>query len=89
MATQHITLTKHTMLITAIKEKAGFSLYDSNNGIQQAISIYYESLLNYVVEQFKELYERTPKKQLPNVTTEMPIVIAGRNFLWCWALWKG
>ena len=68
-------------VVTTIKERAGFSLYDSTNGIQQAISVYYESLLSYVVEQFKELYERTPKKQLPNVTMEMPIVIAGGTSL--------
>ena len=72
---------KHTdetsNVITAIKEKADFSLYDSTNGVQKAISIYYESLLSYVVEKFKYLYEKTPKKQLPNVTMEMPIVVAG------------
>lgn len=76
---------KHTdetsNVITAIKEKADFSLYDSTHGIQRAISIYYESLLIYVVEQFKELYANTPKKQLPNVTMEMPIVIAGGTSL--------
>ena len=76
---------KHTdetnNVITAIKEKAEFSLSDSTHGIQRAISIYYESLLTYVVEQFKELYANTPKKQLPNVTMEMPIVIAGGTSL--------
>ena len=76
---------KHTdetnNVITAVKEKADFSLYDSTSGIQRAISIYYESLLNYVVEQFKELYEKTPKKKLPNVTMEMPIVVAGGTSL--------
>ena len=76
---------KHTdetsNVVTAVKEKADFSLYDSTNGIQRAVSIYYESLLNYVVEQFKELYENTPKKKLPNVTMEMPIVVAGGTSL--------
>jgi len=76
---------KHTdethNVVTAIKEKANFSLYDSTNGIQQAISIYYESLLNYVVEQFKELYEKTPRKELPNIIQEMPIVVAGGTSL--------
>lgn len=76
---------KHTdethNVITAIKEKADFSLYDSTSGIQQAVSIYYESLLNYVVEQFKELYEKTPRKKLPNIVTEMPIVVAGGTSL--------
>jgi len=76
---------KHTdetnNVVTAIKEKADFSLTDSTTGIQRAISIYYESLLTYVVEQFKELYDKTPKKKLPNVITEMPIVIAGGTSL--------
>ena len=76
---------KHTdethNVVTSVKEKADFSLYDNTTGIQRAISIYYESLLSYVVEQFKELYERTPKKKLPNVTMEMPIVIAGGTSL--------
>ena len=78
-AAQHTDETHN--VVTTIKEKAGFSLYDSTNGIQKAISVFYESLLSYVVEQFKELYERTPKKQLPNVTMEMPIVIAGGTSL--------
>ena len=78
-AAQHTDETHN--VVTSIKEKAGFSLYDSTNGIQQAISVYYESLLSYVVEQFKVLYERTPKKELPNVTMEMPIVIAGGTSL--------
>ena len=76
---------KHTdetnNVVTAIKEKADFSLTDAGSGIQRAIAIYYESLLSYVVEQFKELYENTPKKKLPNVITEMPIVIAGGTSL--------
>ena len=78
-AAQHTDETHN--VVTAVKEKADFSLYDSTNGIQRAISIYYESLLSYVVEQFKELYERTPKKQLPNVIDEMPIVVAGGTSL--------
>ena len=78
-AAQHTDETHN--VVTTIKESAGFSLYDSTNGIKQAISVYYDSLLSYVVEQFKELYERTPKKQLPNVTMEMPNVIAGGTSL--------
>ena len=74
-AAQHTDETHN--VVTAVKERADFSLYDSTNGIQKAISIYYESLLSYVVEQFKELYERTSKRDLPNVTEEMPIVVAG------------
>mgnify|MGYP003147458075 CR=1 FL=1 len=76
---------KHTdethNVITSIKEKGDFSLYDSTSGIQKAVSIYYDALLTYVVEKFKELYENTPKKKLPNVTMEMPIVIAGGTSL--------
>jgi len=76
---------KHTdetnNVVTALKEKADFSLSDATNGIQRAISIYYESLLNYVVDQFKELYENTPKKKLPNVQQEMPIVVSGGTSL--------
>ena len=76
---------KHTdethNVVTSVKEKADFSLYDATTGIQKAISIYYDALLTYVVQKFKELYEKTPKKQLPNVTMEMPIVIAGGTSL--------
>ena len=78
-AAQHTDETNN--VVTAIKEKADFSLYDSTYGIQKAISIYYEALLSYVVEKFKELYEKTPKKKLPNVTMEMPIVVAGGTSL--------
>jgi actin-like ATPase involved in cell morphogenesis len=76
---------KHTdetnNVVTAIKEKADFSLGEASTGIQQAVSIYYESLLSYVVEQFNELYDRTPKKKLPNVTMEMPVIVAGGTSL--------
>ena len=76
---------KHTdethNVVTSVKEKADFSLYDATTGIQKAISIYYDALLTYVVQKFKELYDKTPKKQLPNVTMEMPIVIAGGTSL--------
>tara|TARA_R110000744_G_scaffold73552_5_gene147285 strand:- start:10613 stop:11899 length:1287 start_codon:yes stop_codon:yes gene_type:complete len=76
---------KHTdethNVVTSIKEKADFSLYDPTTGMQKAISIYYDALLTYVVQKFKELYEKTPKRQLPNVTMEMPIVIAGGTSL--------
>ena len=76
---------KHTdetsNVVASIKEKGGFSLYDNTTGIQKAISIYYESLLTYLVQQFKLIYEKTPKKQLPNVTMEMPVVIAGGTSL--------
>ncbi len=78
-AAQHSEETSN--VITAIKEKADFSLADDTAGIQKAICIYYDSLLVYVVEQFKELYAKTPKKQLPNVTMEMPLVIAGGTSL--------
>jgi len=78
-AAQHTDETNN--VVTSIKEKADFSLYDSTHGIQRAISIYYEALLSYVVEKFKELYEKTPKKKLPNVTMEMPIVVAGGTSL--------
>ena len=78
-AAQHTDETHN--VVTAVKEKADFSLYDSTNGIQRAVSIYYESLLSYVVEQFKELYERASKRDLPNVTEEMPIVVAGGTSL--------
>ena len=76
---------KHTdetnNVITSIKEKGDFTILDSTTGLQRAISIYYESLLCYVVEQFKHLYESTPKKKLPNVTMPMPIAIAGGTSL--------
>ena len=76
---------KHTdethNVVTTIKEKAGFGLYDATTGIQKAISIYYDSLLGYVVDQFKELYDKTPKKKLPNVQQEMPIVVSGGTSL--------
>ncbi|SVB56120.1 uncharacterized protein METZ01_LOCUS208974, partial [marine metagenome] len=78
-AAQHTDETNN--VVTAIKEEAGFNIHETNTGIQQAVSIYYESLLTYVVEQFKELYDRTPKKKLPNVTMKMPIVVAGGTSL--------
>jgi len=76
---------KHTdetsNVVTAIKERGEFDLYQPSTGIEKAISIYYDALLTYVVEQFKELYERTPKKKLPNVMDPLPIVIAGGTSL--------
>ena len=68
-------------VVTSVKEKGGFSITEPSSGIQKAISIYYDSLLTYLVEQFKVLYEKTPKKELPNVLNPMPIVIAGGTSL--------
>lgn len=68
-------------VVTSVKEKGGFSITEPSNGIQKAISIYYDSLLTYLVEQFKVLYEKTPRKELPNVLNPMPIVIAGGTSL--------
>ena len=68
-------------VVTSVKEKGGFSITEPSNGIQKAISIYYDSLLTYLVEQFKILYEKTPRKELPNVLNPMPIVIAGGTSL--------
>ena len=68
-------------VVTSVKEKGGFAITEPSTGIQKAISIYYDSLLIYLVEQFKVLYEKTPKKELPNVLNPMPIIIAGGTSL--------
>ena len=68
-------------VVTSVKEKGGFAITEPSTGIQKAISIYYDSLLIYLVEQFKVLYEKTPKKELPNVLNPIPIVIAGGTSL--------
>ena len=68
-------------VVTSVKEKGGFAITEPSSGIQKAISIYYDSLLIYLVEQFKVLYEKTPKKELPNVLNPMPIIIAGGTSL--------
>jgi len=56
-------------------------IYNPKSKIEQAISVYYDSLIEYVVEQFIKLYNSTNKKELPNINQPIDIVVAGGTSL--------
>jgi len=57
--------------------EAGIDLNAPKNKIESAISIYYESLIEYVVEQFRKLYASTDTKKLPNILEPLTVVVSG------------
>ena len=67
-------------MVTALKEK-GMDLNDPQTHVEKAITIYYDALMRYIVEQFNDLYTRTPKKELPGLIEPMPIIVAGGTSL--------
>ena len=74
---------KHTEetanVVSSVKEEME-SLDQRDNQIQHAVSIYYDALMRYVVEQFNLLYERTSNKDLPNLS-DIPLVVSGGTSL--------
>lgn len=51
------------------------------NEAERAIAIYYEILLQDVIRGFQEVYQNTPRKQLPNIVKPLPVVVAGGTSL--------
>jgi actin-like ATPase involved in cell morphogenesis len=66
--------------IQAVKEQ-GIDLNNPKNHNENAICIYYEALLEYLVDQFNEMYKNTDKKDLPNITEPISVVVAGGTSL--------
>lgn len=63
-------------IVQHVKE-AGIDLNAPKNKIENAIAIYYDSLINYVVDQFKNLYVSTDPRKLPVILDPLKIVVAG------------
>ena len=52
-------------------------LLDPKNNVERAILTYYEALMEYILSQFKDLYEKSDPKKLPNIVEPVPVVVAG------------
>jgi hypothetical protein len=63
-------------IVQHVKE-AGIDLNAPKNKIENAIAIYYDSLINYTVDQFKNLYTSTDPRKLPVILDPLKIVVAG------------
>ena len=83
----------HKQILHGVFEEVG---YKNINVMTEGLAVVYSELADTqytgigmsfgagmcnIVYSFRELYEKTPKKQLPNVTMEMPMVIAGGTSL--------
>ncbi len=65
-----------TSQICAVKEKSlDLSVDTAKNGIEDALSIYYNYLIEYVLENIKEAFESAPNR--PNINNPIPIILAG------------
>jgi len=62
------------------KEK-GMDIREPKDEYEKAISVYYHSLLKYLVAQIKYLYNSKEKKELPNLFEPIPIVVSGGTSL--------
>ena len=63
-------------VVQSVKEK-GLDITNPKDNIEQAITIYYNALIDYIVSEFKRLYESKDKTELPNINQPINIVIAG------------
>ena len=66
--------------VQAVKE-AGVDLTSPKGNAETAIAIYYNAMLENIVRQFKGIYERTPKKDLPNISAPLTLAVAGGTSL--------
>jgi actin-like ATPase involved in cell morphogenesis len=66
-----------TMNVIQHRKEAGMDLMNRKDNVENAIAIYYESLIEYIVDKFNELYSSTDPKSLPNISDPIKIVVAG------------
>lgn len=68
-------------VITQVKEDGGFDVsFDRNDlddPVHQAISVYYDILVENLIDGVNHLWENTPDSELPNIADSIPIVMAG------------
>lgn len=57
------------------------SLSEPEGKYEEAVAIYYQTLLKYLVAQIKHLYSKTDKKDLPNLFDDVKVVVAGGTSL--------
>lgn len=63
-------------IVQHVKE-SGVDLNNPKTKIENAIAVYYDSLIGYIVDQFKNLYITTDPKKLPIILDPIKIVVAG------------
>lgn len=73
--------TNETCNIVQHVKESGINLTAPKNKIESAISIYYDSLIEYVIDQFRKLYASTDTKKLPNILDPLKVVVAGGTSL--------
>jgi len=73
--------TNETCNVAQHVKEAGVDLNAPKNKIESAISAYYDSLIEYVVDQFRKLYSSTDTKKLPNILDPLKVVVSGGTSL--------
>lgn len=68
-------------VVTQIKEEGGFNVSNPRSELEdpahQAIHVYYDILADNLIKGIKELWKETPDSDLPNISQDIPIVMAG------------
>jgi len=79
--TQVAKATNETCNVAQHIKESGIDLNAPKNKIESAISVYYDALMEYIVDQFRRLYASTDTKKLPNILDPLKIVVSGGSSL--------
>ena len=73
--------TNDTRASVQYMKESGVDIFSPTSNAESAMAIYYNALMENIVKAFRDIYARTPKKDLPNVTTPLPMYVAGGTSL--------
>lgn len=62
-------------------KESGMDIRSPKNGKEQAVAIYYNNLMDYVIHRFNLMYKEADPKSLPNVSDKIDVVFAGGTSL--------
>ena len=62
-------------------KESDMSILEPADDLQRAVAVYYDALINYVVEKFCKLYAEVDPKTLPHVTQPIDVVFSGGTSL--------
>ncbi len=73
--------TNDTKTAVQYLKESGVNIFKPTTNAENAMAIYYNALMELIVKSFNDLYAKTPKKDLPNVTIPLPMYVAGGTSL--------
>jgi hypothetical protein len=70
-----------TVPVMTYRKEDGMSILDPQDEYEKAISVYYKTLIQYLVKSFVALYKKKDKKELPRLFKPIPLVVSGGTSL--------